>query len=133
MTQPTGSPDPYAYDPYAAQAQQRDAQQGLSYQPSPQQWYGYASQPYSAYGPPTYHRPAWKIALAVVFFLIAGLGLLGSLVTLANPSASTSGDAAESVGYRIGQLIGVLLLVVLPAVIGYLLVRTPKRYRSGRG
>lgn len=124
--------DPYAYDPHASQAPAQPSQpygyQDSTYQPYAQQGYG---QPYPqyGYGRPTYHRPAWKIALAVVCFLIAGLALLGSLVAIANPDSAVNSESEGGAAYVFGMFLGFALFVGVPALVGWLLLRTPRRYR----
>jgi hypothetical protein len=141
MTDQHPPPDPYAYDPEAARrAESPYAPQQSAYGQAPTYGaaptYGqapaYGQQPYGVggYQPyvTPYKRPVWKIVVAVILFGIAGLGLLATLATLANPNGAT-GDAAHDAGYAIGRLIGIVLFCIVPTLGGVLLLRTPRRHR----
>lgn len=112
------APQHYPAPPYPAQSQpapQYPPQSSPAYG-QPQQ---YGGQPWTAPAPAP-GRPVWKLVLGIVLAVWSGLALLSSLSRAGVMVAEASGRGAA---YQLGNLIGVLLIIVLPAVLAWLLLR----------
>ncbi|WP_018157523.1 hypothetical protein [Demetria terragena] len=122
--------DPYAYDPtrQPPPGQTHFGQSPSQYGLAPQ---GYQSYPQFGIQHP-YHRPVWKVLLAVVCFLFAALVLLGMLGALAAAVGGSNTNGDDSAAYLGGQIIGLFIFLGIGGALiagGVALLRTPRRYR----
>lgn len=89
------------------------------YGSGPQQSYGQEAHPYAMRPPTPAPRPAWKTVLGVVFAAIAALMTLGALSSLSRGG----GPSSTSTAYLIGYVLGGVLMIVVPALVAWLLLR----------
>lgn len=136
--------DPYAHDPNAQpvppQGQAGYGQTAYGQQPQPygqpsqfsgQQPYGYPQQGYSPYGVQPYQRPAWKVVVAVLCFIVGGILALLVLLGLIGSLAQGAPEGTDAGGYMIGVVIGFVFFMAIAGLlgfVGYRLMRKPKQY-----
>ncbi len=136
---PYGPAQPYGAQHYGAQQygqtppQQHGAQWPGQAAPPLQgvQQYGQTPQDPASYGhpqpdagrpgaAPASGRPVWKSVVGILLAIWSGLALLSALSRAGSLIATSSGRGAA---YQFGSLIGVLIMIVLPAVLAWLLLR----------
>lgn len=146
-TEPSGQAAPQQYGPQHYEPQHHEPQQYATTQYATTQYgttqYGpSASQPYpptpyppTPYGQPQQYpgqyvgaqparpRPVWKKVVGIVLAIWSGLALLSALSQVGSMVARAS---SRGVAYQFGSLLGLLLMVVLPAVLAWLLLRRPR-------
>lgn len=117
------NPNPYDVNdpqasgqPYGAQ----DAQQPPAY--GQQSHGGYPQHPGQPYAPTTPKRSTAATVVGIIFAVLAGLFGLMALLNLATNSPFSRGG-----GYVVGWLLGMLLLVGIPALIAYLCLTSHRR------
>lgn len=97
-------------------------QQPYGTQPQPgQPQYGQTQYGQSPYGMPPVRqpRPVWKTVLGVIFAAIAGLFTLGAV----SSAAQGNGPSGSGAAYLFGYIMGVVLMIGLPALFAWLLLR----------
>ena len=111
---------PYGQTPYGrvqhGQAQYDPPQS--PYRPSP-----YAPQQHPGQGwnvPAQPKRPVWKLVVGIVLAAWTAMAVLSTMSRLGNVVATASGRGAA---YQAGTLIGLLLMIVVPGVLAWLLLR----------
>lgn len=67
-------------------------------------------------------RSTVRTVFGWLLIVVAGLAVLGTLANLGSGNAQGAGNAGELVG----QLLGALLFIAVPLVVGLLLLRRPK-------
>jgi len=117
--------DPYGQAPYGQTPYGR-VQHGQAQYDPPQSPYGpspYAPQQYPGQGwnvPAQPKRPVWKLVVGIVLAAWTALAVLSTGSRLGNVVATASGRGAA---YQAGTLIGLLLMIVVPGVLAWLLLR----------
>ncbi len=117
--------DPYGQAPYGQTPYGR-VQHGQAQYDPPQSPYGpspYAPQQYPGQGwnvPAQPKRPVWKLVVGIVLAAWTALAVLSTMSRLGNVVATASGRGAA---YQAGTLIGLLLMIVVPGVLAWLLLR----------
>lgn len=117
--------DPYGQAPYGQTPYGR-VQHGQAQYDPPQSPYGpspYAPQQYPGQGwnvPAQPKRPAWKLVVGIVLAAWTAMAVLSTMSRLGNVVATASGRGAA---YQAGTLIGLLLMIVVPGVLAWLLLR----------
>lgn len=112
--------------PQYGQAQYGQPQYGQPQYGAPQSPYGPSSYPPQQYGsqgwniPAQPKRPVWKLVLGIVLAAWTALAVLSTLSRLGNVVATASGRGAA---YQIGTVVGLLLMIVVPGVLAWLLLR----------
>lgn len=117
--------DPYGQAPYGQTPYGR-VQHGQAQYDPPQSPYGpspYAPQQYPGQGwnvPAQPKRPVWKLVVGIVLAAWTAMAVLSTMSRLGNVVATASGRGAA---YQAGTLIGLLLMIVVPGVLAWLLLR----------
>lgn len=106
---PSGPADPYASPAPGAP--------GAAWQGAGAAWPGA--------GPAPYRKSVAAVVFGVLLLGLAALFALGALANIATGGMNTGGDPAYAVGY----LIGMLLMIVLPAALGIFLLTLNGRRR----
>lgn len=110
-SQPDGTP-PYGSQQYGPTASPQYPPTAYGQPPYPGQPFGYPA--------PAQSRPAWKTVVGILLAIWTGLALISAL---SRTGSLIAGAAGRGAAYQLGSLIGVLLMIVLPGVLAWLLLR----------